>query len=55
VLLAAGDGIGAAGPYHQPYYAFSMRAENGEIAEIIEFLDTTMVDTALFGRKLVDA
>jgi ketosteroid isomerase-like protein len=55
VLLGAGEGNGPTGPYHQPYYAFSIRVANGEIAEIVEFLDTTMLETAVFGKKIVDA
>jgi len=55
VLLAAGEGMGPTGPYRQPYYAFSIRVAKGEIAEIVEFMDTTMLDTAVFGKKLVDA
>lgn len=55
VLLASGEGTGPTGPYHQPYYAFSIRVANGEIVEIVEFMDTTMLDTAAFGKKLVEA
>lgn len=55
VLLGKGEGIGPTGPYHQPYYAFSIRFAGGEIAEIVEFLDTTMLDTAVFGKKIVDS
>jgi ketosteroid isomerase-like protein len=55
VLLASGEGNGPTGPYHQPFYAFSIRVANGEIAEIVEFMDTTMLDTAVFGKKIVDA
>ncbi len=55
VLLASGTGTGPTGPYHQPYYAFSIRVAKGEIVEIVEFMDTTMLDTAVFGKKIVDA
>jgi ketosteroid isomerase-like protein len=55
VLLASGEGNGPTGPYHQPYYAFSIRVSKGEIVEIVEFMDTTMLDTAVFGKKLVEA
>jgi ketosteroid isomerase-like protein len=54
VLLGTGEGVGPTGPYHQPYYAFSLRIANGKIMEIVEFLDTTMLDTAVFGKKIVD-
>jgi ketosteroid isomerase-like protein len=55
VLLASGVGIGPTGPYHQPYYAFATRVRGDEFAEIIEFADTVMLETAIFGRKLVPA
>jgi ketosteroid isomerase-like protein len=55
VLLASGAGNGPTGPYHQPYYAFSIRVAKDEIVEIVEFMDTTMLDTAVFGKKIVDA
>jgi ketosteroid isomerase-like protein len=54
VLLGEADGDGPTGKYHQPYYALSLRFAKEEIAEIIEFLDTTMLDTAVFGKKIVD-
>jgi hypothetical protein len=55
VLLASGKGVGPTGPYDQPYYAFVTRVKGNEFAEIIEFADTVMLETALFGRKLVTA
>lgn len=54
VLIGAGQGVGPTGPYEQPNYAFSLRVGNGEIEEIVEFLDTTMLDTAVFGKKIVN-
>jgi ketosteroid isomerase-like protein len=54
VLIGAGKGVGPTGPYDQPYYAFSLRIANGQIDEIVEFLDTTMLDTAVFGKAIVD-
>jgi ketosteroid isomerase-like protein len=54
VLIGAGQGVGPTGPYDQPNYAFSLRVMDGEIQEIEEFLDTAMLDTAVFGKKIVD-
>jgi ketosteroid isomerase-like protein len=55
VLLAKGSGIGATGPYDQPYYAFITRVRGEAFAEIIEFADTVMIETGIFGKKLVNA
>jgi ketosteroid isomerase-like protein len=54
VLLGKGAGVGPTGPYEQPYYAFSLRIGDQEVFEIVEFLDTTMLDTAVFGKMIVD-
>jgi ketosteroid isomerase-like protein len=50
VLLGAGRGVGPAGRYDQPFYAFSLRIVGGQVVEIIEFLDTMMLSTALYGE-----
>jgi len=55
VLLAAGFGKGPTGPYDQPYYAFVTTVRGEEFSEIIEFMDTGMLETAVFGKKLVNA
>ena len=55
VLLASGKGEGPTGCYDQPYYAFVTRVHGNEFSEIIEFMDTTMLETAIFGRKLVES
>jgi len=55
VLLASGSGMGPTGAYHQPYYGFATRVKGDEFSEIIEFADTVMLETAIFGRKLVSA
>lgn len=49
VLLATGAGEGPTGPYRQPYYAFVTRVKGDGFAEIVEFLDTQMLVSALFG------
>jgi len=55
VMLASGKGVGPTGPYDQPYYAFSAKVRGNEFSEITEFMDTAMLETAVFGKKLVDA
>jgi len=42
--------------FGMPYdndYAFVFRVREGRIVEVIEFLDTALVETAAYGRKLV--
>lgn len=51
VILGAGSGEGPTGPYEQPYYAFVTRVRGDEFVEIIEFMDTQMLMSALFGAK----
>ena len=55
VILGSGHGKGVTGPYHQPYYCFVTRVRDGGFDDMIEFADTVMVETAFFGKKLVDA
>lgn len=50
VLLGSGRGVGPTGPYDQPYYAFVMRAAGGRLVEVIEFMDTMMLQSAVFGE-----
>lgn len=50
VILASGGGIGPTGPYDQPYYAFVTRVRGDEFIEVIEFMDTNMLETAVFGK-----
>lgn len=54
-LIAGGSGTGPTGPYDQPYYAFVVTVRGDEFSKIIEFMDLTMLETAVFGKKLVDA
>lgn len=49
VLLASGSGEGPKGPYRQPYYAFVTKVKNREFSEIVEMMDTQMLNSALFG------
>ena len=42
--------------FDRPYdndYAFVFRLRDGKISEVIEYLDTALVETAAYGRKLV--
>ena len=56
VALAAGKGIGPTGlAYDQPHYAMVMRIENGQITEMIEFMDTVEVETKICGREFKPA
>jgi len=50
VILGGGSGVGPTGPYDQPYYAFVTRVAGGEFQEIIEFMDTSMLNSAVFGQ-----
>lgn len=56
VGLASGVGVGPTGlPYQQPHYAMVLRIDNGEIHEVVEFMDMVAVEVALLGNKLVPA
>ncbi|GLK43014.1 MULTISPECIES: nuclear transport factor 2 family protein [Novosphingobium] len=55
VVIASVEGVGPYGPYRQDPYCFILRTRDGRISEIVEYLDTVAVETALVGRKLVDA
>lgn len=55
VVIAKVEGVGPYGPYRQDPYCFILRTRDGRIVEIVEYLDTVAVETALVGRKLVDA
>lgn len=52
VILASGGGVGPTGPYDQPYYAFVTRVRGDEFIEVVEFMDTGMLETGVFGKKL---
>ncbi|WP_404477090.1 nuclear transport factor 2 family protein [Novosphingobium sp. BL-52-GroH] len=51
VLLGSGRGVGPTGPYDQPHYAFVMKVSDGRIVEIVEFMDTMMLQSAVFGER----
>jgi len=52
VILGGGSGIGPTGPYDQPHYAFVTRVGDGIFESITEFMDTAMLETAVFGMKV---
>lgn len=54
-LLAGGSGVGPTGVYDQPYYAFVITVRGNELSEVIEFMDLVMLETAVFGKRLIDA
>jgi len=53
VVLGSGLGEGPYGPYRQPHYAWAMRVTDGRIVELVEYLDTVMVETSAFGSRVV--
>jgi len=53
VVLGSGKGEGPFGRYDQRHYAWSMRVADGRIVEVVEFLDTSLVETAAFGSQLI--
>ena len=61
-LIGDGDRVVALGRgqaktiYGTPYdndYAFVFRLRDGKITEVIEYLDTAMVETAAYGKKIL--
>ena len=55
VVLAHCKGVGPTGPYQQTRYAFVLRIRDGLVAEVVEYLDTVAVETAICGNKVVAA
>lgn len=54
VGLASGSGVGPTGLlYEQGHYAMVLRIENGQVQDVLEFMDTVAVEVALLGKKLV--
>ncbi|KAK5059832.1 hypothetical protein LTR84_009715 [Exophiala bonariae] len=54
-LRASGIGKATHGVYKQPYYGYYLRAEGDGLAEIIEYFDPFQIESAFFGKKLVDS
>ncbi len=55
LLGQALGGRGPSGPYDQPHLGFFIRTDAESIVEIIEFVDTCMLETGVFGKKIIDA
>ena len=53
-VTASGAAQGKHGPYNQTF-VFVFRVADGMILEKVEYLDSVPVETALLGRKLVNA
>jgi len=53
VLQARGRNLTRDGRRYDNDYAFVFRLRDGKISEVIEYLDTALVETAAYGRKLV--
>lgn len=53
VVLAHSKATATSGLPYDNEYAFLFRVRDGQIAEIREYLDTALVETAVFGKQLV--
>jgi len=53
VALGRGESTTIHGLPYNNDYAFVFRVRDGLITEVIEYLDTVLVETAAYGRKLV--
>ncbi len=54
VIRASGKGLGNFGTYEQPYFLWFVQVENGGFSEICEYIDTVELETAVFGKKLIE-
>lgn len=53
VALARGNATTVFGVSYDNDYAFVFGLRDGKITEVIEYLDTVLVETAAYGKKLV--
>jgi uncharacterized protein len=53
VALARGKAKTIHGLPYDNDYAFVFRLRDGKISEVVEYLDTALVETAAYGRKLI--
>jgi ketosteroid isomerase-like protein len=53
VAIVRGEAEGPYGHYVQDPCVFVLRIADTEIVEILELIDTVMLETAVFGKKLV--
>lgn len=52
VALVRGQGKTTSGAPYANRYAFVFRVKDGKIAEVMEFLDTALVETAIYGKTI---
>ena len=52
VALARGNAKTIHGTRYDNDYAFVFGVKNGKITEVLEYLDTAMVETAAYGKKI---
>ncbi|MEX2081774.1 MAG: nuclear transport factor 2 family protein [Dehalococcoidia bacterium] len=55
VALVHSEAMGRAGLPYRNVYAMVFLVGDGHIEELVEYLDTALVETAVFGKKLVEA
>lgn len=56
VGLASGSGAGPTGlRYEQDHYAMVLRIEDGQVQDVLEFMDMVAVEVSVLGKKLVPA
>jgi len=53
VVLSQGKSMTTLGKPYNNEYAFVFGVRDGKICEIIEYLDTALVETAAYGKRLV--
>ncbi len=54
VALARSKAMGLTGLPYENEYAMVFRVQDGKITSLTEYLDTALVETAVFGKKLVE-
>jgi ketosteroid isomerase-like protein len=54
IALAHSEGRSISGHAYENRYATAYRFSDGEVVEVIEHLDTALIETAVFGRELSD-
>lgn len=54
-VIASVKGVAKYGPYEQNPYCFIVTTKDGKVSEIVEYLDTAAVETAMCGSQLIKA
>jgi ketosteroid isomerase-like protein len=54
VKLAHSDGLTVDGQRYRNEYATTFRFEDGKVIEVVEYLDTALIETVIFRRSLTD-